>query len=188
MVKENESYYDDSIFLTPQRIHEAESNMKSYLSEGFIKKHDFRQEIFLVFMDNSNESLEMSEYLYDKSDLWTIVTAYYSMFYISNAVLLKLGFKIGEKIPHKVATDAMIVLVRDKLKSSLLRDYEDAQNEALAGIKADSLLEGFDLERKKRGLFQYETTKSEKHSKAQTSLKRAKNYVFEMKKLLKEIK
>lgn len=188
MVQENDSYRHDSIVLSPQRILEAQTNMKHYLSEGLIKKHIFREEIFAVFMDNSNESLEVSQYLADKSDLWTIVTAYYSMFYISNAILLKLGFKVGEKIPHKVASDAMIVLVRSKLKDSLFKDYEDAQNEALAGIKADSLLEEFDLERKKRGLFQYETTKSEKHSKAQTSLKRAKNYVFEMKKLLTEIK
>jgi len=185
---QNDVHRSDSIVLSPQRIHEAQANMKRYVSEGLIKKQIFREEIFNVFMDNSNESLEMSRYLSDKSDLWTIVTAYYSMFYISNAVLLKLGFKIEEKIPHKIAADAMIVLVRNKLKDSLFKDYEDAQNEALAGIKADTLLEEFDLERKKRGLFQYETTRSEKHSKAQTSLKRAKNYVFEMKKLLKEIK
>ena len=110
------------------------------------------------------------------------------MFYIANAVLFKLGYKIGDKIPHKVTADALIVFVRNKLKKRLLEDYEEAQNEALPGIKADTLIDEFDKERTKRGILQYETTAVEKHSKAVTSLKRAKNFIFEMEKLLGDLK
>lgn len=106
---------------------------------------------------------------------------------MANAVLFKLGYKVGDKIPHKITADALIVFVRNKLKKRLLEEYEEAQTEALPGIKADSLLDEFDKERDKRSMLQYETTTLEKHSKAKTSLQRAKNFVFEMEKLLESL-
>ena len=107
-----------------------------------------------VLQNNAGDSIEIAEFLAEnkKSDLWIIVTSYYSMFYIANAVLFKLGYKIGDKIPHKVTADALIVFVRNKLKKRLLEDYEEAQNEALPGIKADTLIDEFDKERTKRGI------------------------------------
>ena len=83
---------------------------------------------------------------------------------MANAVLFRLGYKIGDKIPHKVTVDALIVFVRNKLKKIFLEEYEEAQNEALPGIKADTLIDEFDKERAKRGIFQYETTSVEKQS------------------------
>ena len=58
------------------------------------------------------------------------------------------------------------------------------QKEALAGIKADELMQAFDYEREKRGIFQYRTNESAKEAKAKTSLERAKEFVIEMKKLV----
>ncbi|MFH1636887.1 MAG: hypothetical protein ABIB71_00505 [Candidatus Woesearchaeota archaeon] len=117
-----------------------------------------------------------------------LVTSYYSMFYIANAVLFKIGYKVGDKIAHKVTADALIVHVRNKLKKRILEEYEEAKNEALPGIKADTLIDEFDKERSKRGTLQYQTTAVEKHSKAITSLKRAKSFMFEMEKLLDDLK
>jgi uncharacterized protein (UPF0332 family) len=172
--------------LDEERIKEAERNVRDYLQSSMLKKHPLREEIITVFKNNARDSIEIAEFLSEnkKSDLWIIVTSYYSMFYVANAVLFKLGYKVGDKIPHKVTADALIVFVRNKLKKLLLEDYEEAQNEALPGIKADTLLDEFDKERSKRGILQYETTSLEKHSKAITSLKRAKNFIFEMEKLL----
>lgn len=104
--------------------------------------------------------------------------------YIANAILYKLGYKVGEKISHKITADALIVFVRNKLRKSLLEEYEKAQEEALAGIKADSLIEKFDQERKKRSSVQYEMKEFELHGKAKTSLNVAKEFLFEMEKLL----
>ncbi len=176
--------------LDEKRIKEAEKNVRNYLQLDMLKKHQFREEIITVLMNNTNESIEIAEFLAEnkKSDLWIIVTSYYSMFYMANAVLFKIGYKVGDKIPHKVTADALIVFVRDKLKKRILEEYEEAQNEALPGIKADTLIEEFDKERTKRGIFQYETTAVEKYSKAITSLKRAKNFIFEMEKLLEDLK
>lgn len=85
----------------------------------------------------------MAQFLFDQnhSSLWVIVSAYYSMFYISNAVLYNLGYKVGIQMPHKVVADALIALVRDKLKDRMIEEFEDSMEDALelAGVKADSL-------------------------------------------------
>lgn len=176
--------------LNEKRIKEAEANVKSYLSEGLIKKEQFNSIVFNILMNNSNESAETATFLSNnkKSNLWIIVSAYYSMFYIANAVLYKLGYKVGDKIPHKVTSDALIVFVRNKLKQNLIEDYEELKEEALliARNKAEGLLEDFDSERNKRSFIQYQTKEVEKASKAETSLKRAKQFLFEMNALLSE--
>lgn len=176
--------------LDEKRIKEAEQNVRDYLQSEMLKKHPFREEIITILLNNSKESIEIAKFLSEnkKSDLWIIVSSYYSMFYMANAVLFKLGYKVGDKTPHKVTADALIVFVRNKLKNRLLEEYEEARNDALPGIKADNLIYEFDKERQKRGTIQYETTAIEKHSKAITSLARAKNFVFEMEKLLEDIK
>ena len=174
--------------LSEKRINEAENNVKSYLEEGLLSKTNAKQEVLAILLKNAKESLRVAEEIYQKgiSDLWVIVSSYYSMYYYANAVLLKLGYKVGDKIAHKITSDALMVYVRKKLKESILKEYEEAREEALniAGIKADSLIESFEYERGKRGRIQYETLDMEKHSKAKTSLERAKEFTREMEKLL----
>jgi len=82
--------------------------------------------------------------------------------------------------------DSLIIFVRSKLKDTLIEEYEDAQQEALelSGIKADELIEYFDFERIKRSRFQYSMTETSVRSRAQTSLDRAKRFIFEMEKVL----
>jgi|SRR3989344_4625742 len=177
--------------LDEKRIKEAENNIKRYLEEGLLKKiKEYNENIFNTFRKDSEESLKVAGLLSKNnlSWLWTIVCSYYSMFYIANAVIYKLGYKIGGKIAHKITSDALIFYVRKKLKEKLLEDFETAKEEALelAGIKADELIESFDFERLKRSRFQYEMTEPIKKTKAETSLNRAKKFVFEMEKLLME--
>jgi len=172
--------------LNELRIKEAEQNLRSYFQDGYLKKQPFQKEIYAILYKNARESLEIADFLLQnkKSDLWVIVTSYYAMYYIANAILYKLGYKVGEKISHKITADALIVFVRNKLKKTLLENYEKAQQEALASIKADSLIENFDLERRKRSEVQYETKEFELHGKAKTSLNRAKEFMLEIEKLL----
>jgi len=174
--------------LDKNRIKEAESNVRSYLNDGLIKKEPLNSEALRVLLKNAQESIASAEKLNSEkiSDLWVIVCSYYSMFYVANAVLRSLGYKVGEKIAHKVTADALIVYARGKLKGSLIDDYEDTKEQALnlAGIKADSLIESFDQEKNKRSMIQYRTDDIEKQSKAKTSLARAKSFFSEMQKLL----
>ena len=54
------------------------------------------------------------------------------------------------EISHKVTCEALIYLVRDKLKSNLLEEFEFVQDEALKLTeKADRIIESRDYERKK---------------------------------------
>ncbi|HIH25838.1 MAG TPA: hypothetical protein HA226_03660 [Nanoarchaeota archaeon] len=177
--------------LDEKRIKEAELNTKQYLQEGLIKrqKNDTAKIMYIQNSDLSLQtaqkllSLETKEYL---PYLWVIVTSYYSMYYISNAVLLNLGYKIGDKISHKVTSDALIVFARNKLNKKFLEEYEDSQQDALELIsqKTDDLLKSIEYEREKRSKFQYQMDETIKKEKALTSLERAKEFVFEMKKLL----
>ena len=176
--------------LDEEKIKEIEKKIKGYLEDNLIWKYkEFKDEILETYKRNYKESLDIAEKLFNQnlSNLWVVVISYYSMFYIVNAVLYKIGYKIEHKIAHKVTSDALIVYIRNKLKKSLLEDYEEAKEEALelAGLKTDELLQSFDYERMKRSEFQYETTEEIKRAKALTSLDRAKKFIFEMKKLLK---
>jgi len=174
--------------LSEKRIKEAETNVKSYLDEGLLKKAAADKNVMDILLQNAKESLKVGEEVHQKdlSELWTIVCSYYAMFYYANAVLLNLGYKVGDKIVHKVASDALIVYVRKKLEESLIEEYEETKEEALnlAGIKADEIIEAFDFERSKRSLIQYKTVEVEKKSKAKTSLQRAKEFAREMEKLI----
>lgn len=175
--------------LDDKQIKEAQANIKSYLSEGLLRNVKAADPIVMrVLVNNSKESLKVAEILFknNHSDIWTIVCSYYSMYYMANAVLYKNGYKVSEKISHKVTADSLIVYIREKLKKTLLQDYEDALNEALnlAGVRSDELIKSFDEERVKRSRIQYNTSEQVKRSKAQTSLDRAKKFIFEMEKLL----
>lgn len=177
--------------LDEKRIKEAESNVRQYLQDNLLKKQT-NETAKAMYIENADLSLETAKKLLalESKDyhpyLWVIVPSYYSMYYIANAVLLKLGYKVGEKVSHKVTADAIIVFVRNKLKKNLLEEYENAQADALELMsqRADALLKSLDEEREKRSKFQYQMDEQAKRGKAITSLERAKEFVFEMKKLL----
>ncbi|MBU2637931.1 MAG: hypothetical protein KJ955_03095 [Nanoarchaeota archaeon] len=106
-----------------KRIDEAKVNVKSYLAEGLMKKAPSpEQEIMQVFIKNARESLRVAELLFkgNYSDLWAIVCSYYAMYYIANAALYNMGYKIGDKISHKITADALIAFARKKLEDSLI--------------------------------------------------------------------
>ncbi len=172
--------------LSDKRIDEAKNNVRSYLQESLLEKKDFKSLVFETYMRNHRESLDVAKELHKQglSNLWVIIASYYSMFYIANAVLYKLGYKVGHKIAHKVTADALIVLVRDKLKDNILENFEFAADEALA--ISDNQIQNFDFERVKRGRLQYETTDEIKLTKAETSLERAKEFSMEMEKVLED--
>ena len=170
--------------LSNERIKEAELNMKSYLSDGLIKKENFRTIVFDTYLRNHRESLLIAKKLFNEnlSPLWVVVISYYSMFYIANALLYRIGYKVGSKVAHKVVSDALIIFVRKKLAVHLIETYEFAKSEALT--LSDNLLQNYDFEREKRSIFQYESTEEIKTAKAKTSLERAEEFGKEIEKML----
>ena len=171
-----------------KRIKEARQNFAQYLQEGLIKKEN-NETAKAMYAKNADLSLNLAEECMNstlKPYIWVVVISYYSMFYIANAVLLELGYKTGDKVVHKVTQDALIVLVRDKIRKGLLEEYENAKEDALeiASIKSDEIIAFYGLEMDKRSRFQYNMTESIQEQKANTSLNRAKQFMLEMKKLL----
>ena len=173
-----------------KKIDEAKRNFDSYLKEGLLKRE--KNETALdTYLKNSDLSLKVAQKLMEdeiKPYLWVIVCSYYSMFYIANAVLLTLGYKTSDKIVHKVTSDTLIVLVLDRLKKELLEEYEKIRDDALeiASSKAEDIIKSYDFEMDKRSRFQYQMSEEVKEQKAKTSLERAKEFIFEMKKLLEK--
>ncbi len=170
------------------RKKEAQQNFTIYLQDGLIKKEK-NETAKAMYIKNAELSLNLAEDCMKSSlkpHIWVVVISYYSMFYIANAVLLEFGYKTGDKVVHKVTNDALIVLVMDKIKKGLLEEYEDAKENALeiASIKSEEIIETYGLELDKRSRFQYKMTESIQEQKANTSLNRAKQFMFEMKKLL----
>lgn len=170
------------------RKKEAQQNFAQYLQDGLIqkKKNDISKEMYIK---NADLSLSLAEECMDSRlnpYIWVVVISYYSMFYIANAVLLNLGYKTGDKIAHKVTNDALIFLVINKIKNGLMEEYENAKDDALeiASIKSDEIIGLYGLELNKRSRFQYNMTESIQKQKANTSLKRAREFMLEMKKLL----
>ena len=175
-----------------KRSKEAQQNFSQYLQDGLIKKEK-NETAKAMYLKNADLSLRFAEEGMRstlKPYLWVVVMSYYAMFYIANAVLLELGYKTGEKVVHKVTNDALIVLVIDKIKKSLLEEYESSKEDALeiASIKSGEIIEYYGLEMNKRSRFQYEMTESIQEQKAKTSLSRAKQFLLEMKKLLPQAK
>jgi len=181
--------------LTEKRIREAHNNVKSYFDEGLLKKICSKNEDVDMLIENSKESLEVANFIFDAdvSVLWVVVSSYYSMYYIANAVLHNFGYKVGDKISHKITNDALIVFVREKLKSSCLEDFESVKTEAHQMMNvsdsmnlADDIIQSFEFEKNKRSNFQYKIDSNlvKSKSRAKTSLDRAKNFIHEMEKLI----
>src|SRR3989338_7312444 len=171
---------------------EAKQNFDKYLQDGLIKKEK-NETARQMYIKNTEQSLNLAEECMNselRPYLWVVVISYYSMFYIANAVLLQLCYKTGSKVVHKVTSDALIVLVMDKIRKGLMEEYEDAKEDALeiAYVKSEELMTFYALELDKRSRFQYDMTESIHEQKAKTSLKRAREFMLEMKKLLPEFK
>src|SRR3989338_6953700 len=116
-----------------KRKKEAQSNFSRYLREGLLKK-EHNELAMNKYLENADLSLKTANELMQsplKPYLWVIVTSYYSMFYMANAVLLSYGYKTQDKIAHKVTSDALIFLVLNKLKAGLFEDCEKIQKDAL---------------------------------------------------------
>jgi len=198
-----------------ERIDEARRNVKIYVEDGLLKTGDKDAARFVeFFMANAESSLRTASILQEISDennlketlkvgsdfesyLWVIVSSYYSMFYAATAILAKQGIRATGQIVHKVTADALIHFFGSNEKlAKLLEQYEEAQTVGLELVgreelmkrmqkKADELIISYEGERKKRSKFQYDIGVQAKRGYAQTSLQRARDFVFEIRKLLK---
>jgi uncharacterized protein (UPF0332 family) len=201
--------------INKERLDEAKRNVKLYMNDGLLKVGDKEAPRFVdFFMANAESSLRTASILQQISDenalketlkvgmdfesyLWVIVSSYYAMFYAATAILAKQGIRATGQIVHKVTADALIHFFGSNEKlAKLLEQYEEAQAVGLELVgreelmkrmtkKADELIIAYEGERKKRSKFQYDIGVQAKRGYAQASLERAKDFLFEIGKLVK---
>jgi uncharacterized protein (UPF0332 family) len=188
--------------LTDKQRDESNSLIKHLIQEGKIIKPEEGRETF--FLDKAIESfnlakrvLEISEDENDslKSHMWVVSIAYYSMFFVATALLARFNHKINQdKSIHKLTYHALIYyfLIDDnKLQKHFLEEYQDAYTEVeellhISEEKAISMIKDFDFEREKRGRFTYEMGEIAEKNKARTSLKRAGEFLLEVRKIIEK--
>lgn len=197
------------------RIKEANRNVLQYMRDGLLKRDSEVKRLIPFFLDHSQKSLRTSAIIFDvstdekarenlkvekdfESHLWVIVTAYYSMFYAALALLASQGVKTSGQIVHKVVADALIhFFIQNRRLAKMLEEYEEAKETSLDLIgraelmkrieeKADELIVAYERERKKRSRFQYDVGEMAKRGYAETSLKRARDFVSETRKILSQ--
>ena len=144
--------------------------------------------------DNVKQTLRVEKDF--ESYVWVIVTSYYSMFYSALALLAREGIRVGRQIVHKVTADALIhFFISNKRLAKMFEDYEEAKDttldligreELMKGLqkRADELIIAYELEMRKRVTFQYDIGEMAKRGYADTSLKRAREFFTEVRKIL----
>lgn len=192
---------------TEKEINIIQSNVNAYLKEGLFKKGNY-EHLTEFYLKTAKKTLQTSDALTQLSEnnelkkkfgflndfetyLWVITTAYYAMFYMVNALFSKRGIKLGDKVVHKVASDLFYLyfINNKKIAKELFDIYEEAKDQAMDLIhyseQAEKLFQDLEYEREKRHKFQYDMTENIKKSYAQTSLKRAKEFINEIELLIR---
>lgn len=111
---------------------------------------------------------------------WVIVCSYYSIFHATQALLGMKGVKIVGRMHHStLIAFAKHFIVNDELAEELFLIYENAEE------KAAELLEIFEGEKDKRGLFQYHRLSRNNLQPAKESVGKAKVFLQAVQEVLK---
>ena len=195
------------MMLDQKKLNEAESRIKQHLREGSIKTRQ-KKEFVDFFLANAEKSLNSANVLFDLSTdedlqqktgyqnfdgfLWVVNASYYSMFYITRALLESEGIKIKAELSvHALTFDALInfFYINSKLQKRLIEDFAEAEKEAselLGKQKADQLIEDYFWEKGKRAAFTYKTNETVMKAKARTSIERATRFNEEIRGVIRE--
>lgn len=112
---------------------------------------------------------------------WVIVCSYYSIFHAAQALLGIKGIKINNRMHHATLISfAKHFIVNNELADELFLIYEDAES------KASELLEIFEEEKSKRGLFQYHRLSRNNLQPAKESINNAKKFLQTVQEVLRK--
>ncbi len=183
--------------LDEKKIRESKKRIEDLLKKGdIVKEKDGKYIEF--FLNNSKLSFDSARLLFQVSTrqdlkkttgfadfngfLWVINASYYSMFYMTRALLESQGVKIKTDYSiHIITFDALVYYFYStgKIEKSIIEELQEASAEVaetLGKDKAKTLLEDYYNERDKRSHFTYEMGEIILQNKAQTSLDRAKRF------------
>lgn len=194
-------------------IRDADSVILNLIQENkIIKISEQEKSRFMNFYKKqANLSLIASDLLYNISTeksskefhrlderyecfLWAINSSYYSMFYAVHALLAYKGIRILTiQGIHKITAHALVYycIKNNFIAKELYEQFIENQNKAIELLniedfkkKAIDLTSKYIYEIEKRSKFTYETTEEVKQKHAFTSLKRAKEFLNEIEKII----
>lgn len=194
--------------ITQEEIKKSKKIVTSLINEGSIVPAE--KNIMLFFLGKAEKSLETAYCLLQISGdedvkkrynitqtyegyMWVINSSYYAMFYAATALLAKYNHRIKkEQGLHMLTYHALVYYFLDndkKMAMHLLEQYKYAEEESLellqmAEEKAKQQIENIKLELEKRRIFTYEMGVFAEKKKAETSLKRAQEFVTGVKQML----
>lgn len=167
---------------------ESSKIYQSLQTEGKIVKSVGGSDLF--FIEKARNSLKIAKRLEEIQEkeglncaMWIINTAYYSMFFAATALLSKKGIKINSDMGIHIKTYHVFnVIFSKKIEKYFLEEYIEAVKEAeellhLSELKTEEVFKDYKNELGKRKMFTYNLGMSAELSKAQTSLKRAMNFL-----------
>ncbi len=202
--------------LDEKKLEEIKRKVPLWLREGEISKREENKRFTQFYLNNALLSLNAARVLLEVSQnselkqnfifiddsfeayLWVVNPAYYSMFYMANALLSSEGIKINSELgAHKKTFETLVYYFyqTNRLPKYFLELFEEAQEESLELMgkeevmaamknKALELMKGYDSEMGKRSAFTYEVEEQVKLGKAETSIKRAVEFYQELRKVL----
>ncbi|MBD3163847.1 hypothetical protein GF323_01495 [Candidatus Woesearchaeota archaeon] len=181
------------------KLEESSKIIRKLISEKNIVRP--REGAADFFVEKSRQSIRVASRLFEinreealETAMWVINSSYYSMFFAATALLAHHGHRIKvEAGIHKITYHAIahyFIIESNKLEKHFIEEYKDAVEEAeellqLSSEKSLKLISDFDNEMYKRKIFTYDLGRIAEKQKAETSLKRAKNFVKEIEKMLR---
>ncbi len=167
--------------LIKKRIITKAENLRK---EFFMKKSENALETAHLIMENSGNKYE--------GYIWVINTSYYSMFYAATTLLAEKGIKIDTDIGiHRLTYHSLIYYYLENrgLSKHIMQAYlemeKDAEELLQIDKQANRYIERVKLEMDKRNTFTYEMGKTAKKAKAETSIRRAKEFITITKEMIK---
>ena len=179
----------------------SELVIKQLIKENKIIKPSPKTKPF--FIGKAINTFQISKRIFkiseDKDDplegyMWVINTSYYCMFYAATALLAHFNHKIDSEIGiHKLTFHALVYyfLIDDnKLQKHFIEEYKESYEDVeqllqISEEKAIEMVEHFSFEHTKRSRFTYDVGEVAERNKAKTSLKRAEEFLIEVRKILK---
>ena len=130
----------------------------------------------MLFDISSNTNIQKEQFKIEKSFTFysTVIShSYYCIFYYAKAILINEGIKTNAPEVHKKTLEAFetYLVKTGKLDVELLKIYKKMI------VKAESLLQIFKSEKKKRGDFTYNTISQANVGPANESLDNAKTFL-----------
>jgi len=108
---------------------------------------------------------------------WVIIMSYYAMFHSVNALLRKIGIKIGKQYAHEITTNLLLYYFHYTriIEDELLKIYENAEE------KAKELVVSYIFAKEERTKYQYEVNLESQKKNAEKILNDAVNFVSRLK-------